>query len=254
MAAILFHGTGLRRFFLPVGLVIAGMVALACGLAAQAEGTDATPAAGKVTHLFNGKDLSGWEGAPDWWTVEDGALTAESTPEKPCKECNYLVWKGGKPADFELTCDFKLSAAANSGIQIRSETRPNWDTYGYQADMTGDGNLVGYVYHHKRGLIAARGEEVTIAADGTRNARALGDAAELLKAFKKGEWNQYRIVCRGPEIVLHVNGLLMCRITDNDASTAAKSGIIALQMHPGPPMKVQFKNLQLKEFGSTPAP
>ena len=79
-------------------------------LGADAHACARPPAAGGGVSLFNGKDLSGWEGAPGWWTVEDGALTAQSTPEKPCKECNYLVWKGGKPADFELTCDFKLSA------------------------------------------------------------------------------------------------------------------------------------------------
>jgi len=74
--------------------------------------------------LVQRRDLDGWAGAPGWWTVVEGALTAESTPAKPCTACNYLVWQGGQPADFELTCDFKLSAAANSGVQIRSETRP----------------------------------------------------------------------------------------------------------------------------------
>ena len=198
--------------------------------------------------LFNGKDVTGWDGAPGWWTVEDGALTAESTPQKPCTECNYLIWKGGQPADFELTCDFKLSVSANSGVQIRSETRPNWDTYGYQADMTGDGALVGFVYHHKRGLIGARGEKVTITADGNKESSPLGDPAELLKSFKREAWNNYRIICHGPDITLYVNGVLMCQITDHDASTAGKGGIIALQMHPGPPMKVQFKNIMLKEL------
>jgi HEAT repeat protein len=208
----------------------------------------AKEAAGKGTSLFNGKDLSGWEGAPGWWSVEEGALTSQSTAEKPCTECNYLVWKGAKPADFELTCDFKLSAAANSGVQIRSETRPNWDTYGYQADMTGDGSLVGFVYHHARGLIGARGEKVTITTDGKKEVEKIGDAAELLKNYKSEAWNTYRIVCHGPDITLYVNGVLMCQITDHDASTAGKGGIIALQMHPGPPMKVQFKNINLKEL------
>ena len=198
--------------------------------------------------MFNGKDLTGWTGAPGWWKVEDGALTSESTPEKPCKACNYLTWQGGQPADFELTCDFKLSAAANSGVQLRSETRPDWDTYGYQADMTGDGSLVGYVYHHKRGLIAERGEKVTIAADGKKEVQKVSDPAELLTKYKKEQWNQYRMVCKGPEITLYINGTLMCQITDHDASTGGKGGIIALQMHPGPPMKVQFKNLYLKEL------
>ena len=199
--------------------------------------------------LFNGTDLTGWDGAPGWWRVEDGALTSESTPEKPCKQCNYLVWKGGAPGDFDLVAEFRLSAEANSGIQIRSERRPNWDTYGYQADMTGDGKLVGFVYHHKRGLIAGRGQSVTIGADGKKSEQVIADAGELLKVFRKGEWNTYRIVCRGPETALYVNGTMMCRFTDRDAASAAASGIIALQMHPGPPMKVQFRNLRLKEAG-----
>ena len=225
------------------------LLALPC-LPLVAADEPAPPAAGEGVSLFNGKDLTGWDGAPGWWSVVDGALTAESTAQKPCTACNYLIWKGGQPADFELTCDFKLSVSANSGVQIRSETRPNWDTWGYQADMTGDGGLVGYVYHHQRGLIAERGQKVTITADGKKETAKLGDSAELLKNFKKEDWNKYRIICRGPDITLYVNGVLMCQITDNNASTAAKSGIIALQMHPGPPMKVQFKNIILKEFKS----
>ena len=229
---------GRCRFFLVVGVLV--------GLGVGIDPARAADEGGAGTSIFNGKDLAGWEGAPGWWTVEDGALTSESTPAKPCAQPNYLVWKGGQPANFELTCDFKLSAAANSGVQIRSESRPNWDTYGYQADMTGDGGLVGFVYHHKRGLIAARGESVTIDAAGKKQVEKLGDAAELLKEFRKEDWNTYRIVCRGPEITLEVNGTLMCRITDHEAG--AGGGIIALQMHPGPPMKVQFKNIRLKEW------
>lgn len=198
--------------------------------------------------LFNGKDLTGWDGAPGWWHVEDGALTAQSTPEKPCRECNYLVWTGGQPTNFELNVEFKLSAAANSGVQIRSTALPKWDTCGYQADMTGDGGLAGFVYHHKRGLIAGRGEKVTISADGKKEVQSIGKPEELLKNFKKGDWNKYRIVCRGPEITLYVNDVLMCQFMDNDSSQSASSGIIALQMHPGPPMKIQFRNIVLKEL------
>lgn len=230
-----------RRFAVPV-VTIATLVlgtALVCG---------------EERKLFNGVDLGGWEGAPGWWRVEDGALTSESTAEKPCKACNYLVWKGAQPADFELSADFRLSRQANSGIQIRSETRPNWDTYGYQADMTGDGGLVGFLYHHKRGLIVGRGEKVTFTAEGKREVEKIGDPKELLKVFKPGDWNSYRVVCRGPEIAIYLNGVLMSRVTDNDPTQAASRGIIALQMHPGPPMKVQFKNLVLKTQKGTEPP
>lgn len=198
------------------------------------------------TPIFNGKSLSGWVGKPGWWTVEDGALTAESTREKPCTECNYLLWRGDQPADFELLADFKLSPSANSGIQLRSQELADWDTSGYQADMTGDGALVGFVYHHKRGLIAGRGERAIFAADGKKTGEPLGDPAGLLKHFKQGDWNTYHVICRGPEISLSVNGVLMCQITDHHATQAATHGIIALQMHPGPPMKIQFKNIRLK--------
>jgi HEAT repeat protein len=206
------------------------------------------PAKGDFTPIFNGTDLSGWNGKPGWWRVEDGALTVESTPEKPCKECNYLIWRGDQPADFELLADFKLSSGANSGIQLRSKELLDWDTYGYQADMTGDGSLIGFVYHHQYGLIAGRGEKSNFAADGTKTVEPLGDPAELLKHFKQGDWNTYRITCRGPEIALFVNGVLMCQITDHRVKQADSRGIIALQMHPGPPMKIQFKNIRLRQF------
>lgn len=196
--------------------------------------------------LFNGKDLSGWDGMPGWWKVENGSLTAESTPAKPCDRPNYLVWRGGQPSDFELIADFRLSGAGNSGIQLRSQALPNWDTSGYQADMSGNGDLIGFVYEHTRGLIAGRGERVTIGPDGKRSVEKLGDAAELLKAYKKEDWNTYRVLCRGPEITLYINGTLMCQFTDRDPKQAASQGFIALQMHPGPPMRIEFKNIRLK--------
>jgi len=214
-----------------------GIIALTAATGCLAEGKA----------LFNGKDLTGWEGAPGWWWVEDGALTSESTAEKPCKAANYLYWMGGQPKDFELTAEFILSEKGNSGIQIRSEARPNWDTYGFQADMTGDGELVGFIYHHKHGLIAGRGEDVTLDAEGKRVVKPLGDPAELLKSYKKNEWNLYRVVCRGELIETYINGVKMCRFTGN-GKEEVKGGLIALQMHPGPPMKVQFKNIKLTEF------
>ena len=204
--------------------------------------------------LFNGRDLTGWEGAPGWWTVEDGARTAESTADKPCKKANYLVWTGGQPGDFQLDADFKLSAEGNSGIHLRSERRPGFDMFGYQADMTGDGKLIGFIYHHRRGLVAERGEEVTLTADGKRRASRVADAEELLEPYKPGDWNHYRILCRKAEITVWLNGVKMCHIIDRDPATAAKRGFIGLQMHPGPPMKVQFRNLHLTPLESPSKP
>ena len=208
------------------------------------QAADATVEQG--VRIFNGKDLEGWAGKEGWWYVEDGAITSESTEQKPCIKCNYLIWQGGEPYDFELNLDFKLSSQGNSGVQLRSRRVGDWDTFGYQADMSGDGKLIGFVYHHKRGLIAGRGEDVTINADGTRSVRKLGDPQELLKTYRFAEWNHYRIVCQGPRIQLFINNTLMCRFEDNSSESSSGGNIIALQMHPGPPMKVQFKNIFLK--------
>lgn len=198
--------------------------------------------------LFNGKDLTGWDGQPGWWQVEDGAITSEITLEKPCNKATYLIWRGGQPSDFELSLRFKISEQGNSGIQIRSLEKPNWDTFGYQADMEGDGKLVGFVYHHQHGLIGARGEKTTIGADGKKTIETIAEPAALLKHYKVAEWNHYRVTCKGPEISVFLNDILMCQITDHRVTNENSRGIIALQMHPGPPMKVQFKEILLKEF------
>lgn len=206
------------------------------------------PAEPGFVPIFNGRDLAGWNGKPGWWKVEDGALTAESTPEKPCKECNYLIWRGDRPGDFELLAEYRISAQGNSGIQIRSDELPNWDTFGYQADLTGDGSLTGFVYHHQYALIAGRGEKVDIAADGKKATSPLADPAELLKQVRPGDWNTYHVICRGPAITLSINGTVMCEITDHRVKPENARGIIALQMHPGPPMKIQFRNIRLKRL------
>ncbi len=197
--------------------------------------------------MFNGRDLTGWEGKPGWWRVEDGALTSESTVDKPCTNAHYLMWRGGKPADFELRLDYKL-IGGNSGIQLRSRELPDWDTYGYQADMEDGDQWTGCLFEHKRGGVAMRGEDVLIRPDGTRVVTPLGNPADLLKKVRRHDWNRYRIIARGPTITLEVNDTVMCRATDLQADTAAADGVLALQMHPGPPMKVQFRNLRIRLF------
>ena len=219
------------------------------------------------TSMFNGKDLSGWEGLPGAWRVIDGAITAESTPDKPCKQAHYLMWRGGKPGDFELRLDFRLEGAGgNSGIQFRSRELPDWDTSGYQADIEYGDQWTGCLFEHTRGGVAMRGEKVAIdkegkktvspvaapekvqklIADKTGQGQTLSLSAALLQQVKMGEWNTYTIIARGPEITLKINDIVMCQVVDQQAGVAAKDGVIALQMHPGPPMKISFKNLRIQ--------
>lgn len=196
--------------------------------------------------IFNGKDLTGWDAKPGWWRVEDGAITAETTKEKPCKKCNYLIWAGGEPGDFELRLKFKL-VGGNSGIQFRSERRPDWDTYGYQADMDAPNQWTGCIYAHGRGKVGGIGEKTVIDEAGKKTITSIGEKADLLKGFKTGGWNEYRIIAVGPEIKLMINGALVCHVIDKHKAKAAAKGVIGLQVHPGPPMKVQFKDILLKQ-------
>lgn len=199
--------------------------------------------------IFNGRDMTGWEGAPGWWTVQDGALTSESTPEKPCRKCNYLMWRGGKAADFELKLLYHI-VGGNSGVQFRSRELPDWDIAGYQADLDAPGEWTGCLYdvNTGRAAVSMRGEKTVIDADGKKHVTRFADSAELAKSVKQNDWNEYHVIARGSRITLKINGVLMTEVEDNETGKASREGIFAFQMHPGPPMKVQFKDVRLKRL------
>jgi hypothetical protein len=195
--------------------------------------------------MFNGKDLTGWEGKPGAWRVEDGSIVGESTVEKPCEKTHYLYWKGGAPANFIMRAKIKLTGV-NSGIQFRSEKRPDFDTFGYQADFDDANKYTGCLYQHKRGPVSTRGQRIAIAEDGRRKVETFATSEELEKKIKNNGWNDYEIVAKGSKVALRLNGELMSEVDDRDAKLACSKGIIALQMHKGPPMKVEFKDLRIK--------
>ena len=229
------------------GLII---VLLAAGLAlSQTSAADAP--GGAATALFNDKDLDGWEGDSDYWSVEDGVITGRSTAEKPLKANTFLVWKGGTPGNFELRVSYKISNG-NSGIQYRSRELGDHVVAGYQADIVGDepDKYSGILYDEKgRGILAQRGQKVVIDEAGKKNvAGAVGESSEIVKAIKKGDWNEYVITARGNHITQSINGVTTVDVTDNDKAKAARDGVIALQIHTGPPMTVQFKDITLKEL------
>ncbi len=207
--------------------------------------------------IFNGKDLTGWGGVPELWSVKDGAITGQTTIEHPAKENTFLVWTNGTVADFELRCSFKLVPGdsvgfANSGVQYRSKiVKPSyWVVSGYQADMEAGPSYTGILYEEKgRGIIANRGQKVVIDAQGKINVvGSVGSAAEIEGSVKKGDWNDYIIIAKGNHLVQIVNGHKTIDVTDEQESKAAKSGIIALQIHAGHPMMAQFKNIRIKNL------
>lgn len=207
--------------------------------------------------LFNGKDLAGWDGVKELWSVEDGAITGKTTAEHPAKENTFLVWTNGTVANFELRAQFKLFPGdargfANSGIQYRSRiVKPSYFVVsGYQADMEAGHTFTGILYEEKaRGILAKRGEKVVIEPDGKINVvGSVGDSNAIEAAVKHGDWNDYIIIAKGNHLVQIVNGHVTVDVTDEQASKAAKSGILALQLHAGPPMTAQFKNIRLKKL------
>jgi hypothetical protein len=201
------------------------------------------------TPIFNGKDLTGWEGNLTNWSVEDGAITGETGPAKPAAHCNYLFWRGGKPANFELRCSFRVSAGGNSGVQFRSRELPEFDVAGYQADIEGGPNYMGDLYDcNGRHTITHRGQKVVIDENGQREVTPIGDPDALQKLIKLDNWNDYRIIARGHEITLIINGAVMSRTIDREKGKATLDGLIALQLHNGLPMKVQFKNIRIKNL------
>lgn len=203
--------------------------------------------------MFDGKTLTGWEGKPDFWSVKDGAITGQTTAAKPTSGNTFIVWRGGKPADFELRLKFRMEdnkKFGNSGIQYRSVESANFVVGGYQADVDLDNTFTGIIYEERgRGIIGPRGKKVVIGADGKRE--DVGQACDekaLIAAIKKGEWNDYVIIAKGNHLIQKINGITTVELTDNEVAKRRMDGIIALQLHAGPPMLVQFKDLRIKDL------
>lgn len=202
--------------------------------------------------IFDGKTLKNWDGNPEFWSVEDGAITGTTTKEKPTKGNTFCIWRGGELGDFELRMKFRIGDKGNSGVQFRSKEVANkkWVISGYQADFDAAGGWTGTLYEEKgRGILAKRGNEVVIEADGKK--KSVGKTAEekeIVAAIKKGdEWNDYTIIAEGNKIVQKLNGVVTVKVVDHQEEKRAMTGLLALQLHAGPPMKVQFKDIRVKQ-------
>jgi len=200
--------------------------------------------------IFDGRTLDGWK-SPEmsYWSVKDGAITARSTEQNPCKSNQFLVWQLGELDDFELKLKYCISGSesANSGIQIRSKFEEDGHAAGYQADIDLAGRYAGALYDELgRGMLAERGQKTVIGLDGKMTHTPLGDADALMNNIKKGDWNDYHIIAQGNRIVLKVNGQITAEVIDNEQAQREMSGVLALQLHSGPPMTVQFKDIQMK--------
>jgi 3-keto-disaccharide hydrolase len=215
------------------------------------------------SQIFDGSTLKGWDGDPGFWRAEGGAIVGQTTPENKLAENTFIIWRGGEPGDFELKLEYRISAT-NSGIQIRSRrlnpgtTDPSgravngkWVMAGYQADIDFANMFTGQIYEERgRGFLAMRGQYTYIPSTG--GARVVGSLQtsdnELKGIIKATDWNQVHVIARGNMITEIMNGHVTSTLVDDDSKGRALSGLIGFQMHVGEPMKVEFRNIWLKQY------
>ncbi len=178
--------------------------------------------------------------------MRDGIVTGESTEARPCKPNHHLVYTEKEFSDFELCAEFRLSPGANSGIQLRCAKQFVGDN-GYQADMNGGGQYVGFLYHPRQHLVGERGADVTLAADGAKTVERFADGKELQRLFRAKEWNRIRVKVEGRTATVWINGVRTTSVTDAREAFLPAKGLVALQLHQGPPMTVEFRNIKIRD-------
>lgn len=203
--------------------------------------------------LFNGKDLSGWDGNPDFWSFKDGTVIGQTTAEKPTKGNTFLIWRDGTVDDFEIRFKYRITGG-NSGMQYRSKEMTDagkWVVGGYQADIDAGNTYTGIMYEERgpRAIAAQRGQKVTLTEGGKKEVTgSVGTDAEIKANIKNGDWNEYVVTARGHHFVHQINGKTTVEVTDNDTKNRKDSGILAFQLHAGPPMKIEIKDAQIKRL------
>lgn len=219
------------------------------------------------TQIFNGENLDGWEGDRTYWRVENGNLVGEVTPETILDRNSFIIWQGDMPSNFELKVEYRVSEGGNSGINYRSEKVADipYALRGYQADLDGKNRYTGMNYEERRRTtIAAPGEKVILPpvehADSLQsyieNNRwtaskvidSLGNIDSLKASIKDEDWNEYHLIVNGNRMKHYVNGTLMSDVTDKDTVNRKFDGLLGVQVHVGPPMKIEYRKFRIKEI------
>ena len=195
------------------------------------------------TSIFNGKDLTGWEGMPGMWMVKDGSITPKQSTIN-----NWVFWRGGQPADFDLRLYFCYHSG-NSGVQVRTIEFEPFQARGYQVEIAPQDKM-GLWHHSKspekyRSKLALAGEETIYAKDGTKSIKNVANPDKIKSAYKEEDWNNLVVLAQGPTMVQKINGVVFSQLTDHDENYSTSKGWIALQDH-GKGTKVEFKNIRIR--------
>jgi len=241
------------------GVLLLVFLSIHVGSAADAAGPDQN-----WIEPFNGSDLADWDGAPGFWRVEDGVLVGETTPEHKVDHHSYLIWRGGQVRDFELHVKFRIAGRnANSGVQYRSKDLGNHEVAGYQCNI--EPSRPGFTAvleemkdrdgKRRHGHLAEIGQVVRFNENGERIVvETSADAQEVNARLKPDDWNELTILAEGARLRHWLNGKLAVDVWDEHAQLSSRSGILGLQLHLGPPMKVEFKEMRLRNIPSASAP
>ena len=220
--------------------------------------------------IFNGQNLDGWEGDSKYWSVEEGILVGEVTPETILKNNSFIIYKKEQPENFEIKLEYRISDLGNSGINYRSEILSNnpYALRGYQADIDGQNKYTGQNYEEKkRTTLAYRGEQVVIntmpkyidtnnlRSNISKNCWQTRDVVASLKLKKNlesqtenNDWNQVHLIVNGNRLLHYINAELLSDVTDLDTINRTFKGHIGVQVHVGPPMKIEYRNMKLKHL------
>jgi hypothetical protein len=205
--------------------------------------------------IFNGSTLAGWEGNPSYWRVENGVLIGETTAGKLLSSNTFIVWRGGQPGDFELKLEYRISTDGNSGINYRSTIVPDPVTptnqfamRGYQFDIDGRQVYTGNNYEERgRLFLALRGQSTrVVTGQPPILLSTIGDPA-MLASFITSDWNEAHVLAEGNRLTHAINGHTMTIVVDNDLTGRSTDGLIGMQLHAGPAMKVEYRNIRLKD-------
>jgi 3-keto-disaccharide hydrolase len=240
-------------FWFALGLLVIACFAIRAQAADDLPSPAAPPESENMKPLFNRKDLTGWDGDQRLWSIKDGVVRGETTKENPAKGNTFLIWRGGELKDFELRLTFRIDHG-NSGIQYRSKQLANngenhWIISGYQAEVENTPGKAGFLYHERgRGYLCNVGEKVVIENDKPMVVGRLGEKDKIGATYKKSDWNDYVIIAEGNHLRHYLNGVQTVDVVDNGPKGSARSGLLALQIHAGVPMVVEFKNVRLKQL------
>jgi hypothetical protein len=202
--------------------------------------------------IFDGKTLNGWDADTSFWRVENGVIVGQVFPGKLPIANTFLIWKDGQPADFEFKAEYRISSEGNSGVQYRSEELKDirYALKGYQADIDGADQYTGQNYEERgRGFLAMRGQKVILKANQKPVVTgSVGNSDSLRALIRKDDWNEIHIIAKGNKMQHFINGVLMSEAVDEDTANSKSSGLLGMQVHVLPKMKVEYRNIFLKKL------